>query len=98
MPDGTQLIIFHSVCSGSADGDCQAVDVFQAGKLRAIWHKQYATTLAVHALPDGFSVKAVTYAPSDPLCCSSLPPVVDVYRWKRSHFVESGPLPKDPGS
>jgi hypothetical protein len=93
LHDGTLLLIFHSVCTGSADGHCQAVDVFRNGEQRAIWHHQYPGVLAVEARPNGFSVKSVRYAPGDPLCCSSLPPAVHVYRWKGGRISESGALP-----
>src|ERR1700730_16727302 len=29
LPDGTVLYIFRSICTGSADGHCQSVDVFR---------------------------------------------------------------------
>jgi hypothetical protein len=96
IKDGSTLIIIHSICTGSADGHCQAVDVFRASGPRPVWHRQYIGVLAMHAVPGGFSVTAPSYAPQDPLCCPTLPAVTDVYTWKGSGLHESGPLPRLP--
>lgn len=98
MRDGTVLLIFHSVCTGSADGHCQAIDIFKGDGTRPILQTTYTGVLAIATLPDGFSVKAVSYAPRDPLCCPSLPPVTDIYAWMGKGFVERGPRPRSPGT
>lgn len=97
MPDGTILLIFHSLCTGSTDGHCQAVDVFTDDRVRPLWHHEYAGVLSIHTLRTGFSVRAVTYAPHDPLCCPSLPPMTDVYTWTGSGFNDRG-SPALPGA
>lgn len=97
MPDGTHLYVFSSVCTGSADGHCGAVDVFQSTSIRPLWHHQYMNVPIVRMLSHGFSVQVATYAPNDPLCCPSLPAVTDTYTWNGHGFNESGPLPHAPG-
>jgi hypothetical protein len=90
MPDGTVLVIFHSVCTGSTDGHCQAIEVFEGAHRRPLWQHEYAGVLSIHTLRTGFSVRAVHYAPHDPLCCPSLPPVTNVYIWTGSGLIERG--------
>lgn len=97
MPDGTVLLIFHSLCTGSTDGHCQAIDVFENARPRPLWHHAYAGVLSIHTLRNGFSVRAVNYAPHDPLCCPSLPPVTDSFTWTGSGFTEHGVPPASPG-
>jgi len=96
MQDATVLVIFHSVCTGSADGHCQSIDVFRNQEQKPIWHKQYVGVLQLRARPAGFTVKAVSYGPQDPLCCPTLPPVSDTYIWTGHGLRESGPLPGAP--
>ena len=98
LPDGTPLYAFHGVCAGSADGHCQAVEVFLGERASPVWHRQYGGVLSLHTTQNGFAVKAVSYGPQDPLCCPSRPPVTDAYTWEGTHFVEHGPLPRSPGS
>jgi hypothetical protein len=86
MRDGTTLFIFHSICTGTADGHCQAIDVFQNDKPTAVLHRQYASVLGINLQINGFAVKSVQYARGDPLCCPSLPPRVDIYRWNGSQL------------
>lgn len=90
------LIIFHSICTGSVDGHCQAVDVFRGSSQTPIWHRQYAGVLDIKAVTNGFAVRAVSYGAQDPLCCPSLPAVTDTFTWTGAGFRESGPLPKPP--
>lgn len=90
LRDGTMLYVFHSVCTGSADGHCQAVDAFRDRSVNAAWHRSYTGVVELRPADDGFSVKVVDYAPSDPLCCPSRPPVVTVYTWNGSRIV-AGP-------
>jgi hypothetical protein len=98
LSEGSVLAIFHSICTGSADGHCQSVDVFRGGATQAVWHRQYIGVRLLRAVPNGFAVTATSYASQDPLCCPSLPDVRDVYTWNGSGFDERGPLPKTPGS
>jgi hypothetical protein len=98
LPDGTVLYVFRSICTGSADGHCQAVDAFRGDSTKAIWHRQYIGVRGVRSVPKGFSVTATSYAAQDPLCCPSLPDVTDIYTWNGSGFTEHGPLPRSPVS
>jgi hypothetical protein len=98
IPLGTPLYVFHSICTGSADGHCQAVDVFRGDESKSMWHGQYVGVRALRAAPNGFVITATSYASQDPLCCPSLPNVTDTYTWNGSGFDERGPLPKAPGS
>jgi hypothetical protein len=95
---GQPLWIFHSVCTGSTDGHCQAVDAFRTQDTKPIWHTQPASVLAVKATTGGFSITSANYAPGDPLCCPSGAHVTDVYTWDGAKFVERGPLPKPPAA
>ncbi len=96
LPGGTPLDIVVSVCTGSADGHCQAVDVFSSGATRPIWHQQYVNVTKLVAVPGGFAVTSARYGPQDPLCCPSGPPVTNTYRWSGHHFDRSGPSPSVP--
>jgi hypothetical protein len=98
LPDGTILYVFRSICTGSADGHCQAVDAFRGDDKKAIWHRQYIGVRGIRGVPNGFSVTATSYAAQDPLCCPSLPDVTDIYTWNGSGFAEHGPLPRSPTS
>ncbi len=88
---GKQILVFHSVCTGSADGHCQAIQVFRAGNTSPIWVEHYAGVKAFHASPSGFTVTSVQYASSDPLCCPSLPPETRAFRWNGKTFTSSRP-------
>ena len=90
--------VIHSVCTGSADGHCQAIDVFAAGGSTPVWQHSYMGVLQIRSVANGFAVKALNFAPSDPLCCPSLPPVTDAYVWNGRGFIESGQLPRKPGN
>lgn len=91
MPDGTHLYIVHSICTGSADGHCQAIDVFTARSNRPIWHRSYLTVESIRLLPHGFSVRSASYAPRDPLCCPNRPPIVTTYTWTGKGFTSGSP-------
>lgn len=91
LPEASVLLVFHSVCTGSADGYCQAIDAFLNAQTRPVWHKSYFNILRLRATPRGFTVKASSYAPNDPLCCPSQPPVTDTYTWTGGGMHESGP-------
>jgi hypothetical protein len=95
---GVTLYVFHSVCTGSADGHCQAIHVFRGGERSPVWHRDYVDVLGMQPAPDGFVVRAADYSPGDPLCCPSGGPVTDTYRWTEHGFRESGRLPRAPGS
>lgn len=98
LPVSGTAFVVHSTCTGSADGHCQAVDVFLVRHNQHVWHREYTGVLSIARTSSGFSVRAVSYAPQDPLCCPSLPAVTDTYTWTGSSFTESGPLPHAPGA
>lgn len=83
---GPTVLLVRSICTGSADGHCQALDVFRVGRSRPIWHGQYGEVLGVRSLADGFAVRAAHYRPQDPLCCPSGKPITIVYRWTGHTF------------
>lgn len=87
----TTILVFHSVCTGSADGHCQAIQVFRAGGTSPLWIGHYAGVTSFHASPDGFTVTSIRYAASDPLCCPSLPPETREYTWNGKTFTASRP-------
>lgn len=91
LPTGTALDIIISVCTGSADGHCQAVDVFASGDTRPLWHRQYVDVTKLVAVPGGFAVTSARYGPHDPLCCPSGRPLTNTYRWSGHRFDRSGP-------
>jgi hypothetical protein len=86
LPSGQRLVVIHSVCTGSADGHCQAIAVFRGSDPRPVWTGHYSGVTAFAAYAGGFSVTSVQYAPSDPLCCPSRPPVTQRYRWNGKEF------------
>ncbi len=96
LPAGTPLDIIISVCTGSADGHCQAVDVFASGDTRPLWHRQYVDVTKLVAVPGGFAVTSARYGPQDPLCCPSGRPLTNTYRWSGHRFDRSGPSPSVP--
>ena len=81
-PDGTALYVYRSVCRGSADGHCQAVDAFRPGRRTPVWHHQYLQVVSIRRTRGGFSVTADRYRPQDPLCCPSLPPSTETFLWR----------------
>ncbi len=83
------ITIFHTVCAGSADGHCQAVQVFRGSDPTPIWTGHYAGVTALRATRNGFSVTSVRYAASDPLCCPSLKPLTETYLWNGKKFTPS---------
>ncbi len=88
---GTRILVFHSVCTGSADGHCQAIQVFRAVDSKPVWVGHYAGVKSFRATAGGFSVTSVQYASSDPLCCPSLPPETRDYQWNGKTFAASRP-------
>jgi hypothetical protein len=95
---GPMLRLVHAVCTGSADGHCQAVFAFKGNARRPFWQHEYAGVLSLRTVPYGFVVRAVNYAPHDPLCCPSLPPVQDSFTWNGHGLTEQGPHPGAPRS
>ncbi|HEX6506313.1 MAG TPA: hypothetical protein VF221_01660 [Chloroflexota bacterium] len=89
--DGTPIIVFHSICTGSTDGHCQAVQVFRGTDSNPAWIGHYAGVTSFRAMPNGFSVTSVQYAKSDPLCCPSLPPTTMEYHWSGRRFTQVQP-------
>lgn len=85
----TVFHVFHSICTGSADGHCQAIHVFAGRGTKPIWRHLYVEILNLSVVPSGFAVDAQNYAPQDPLCCPSLPPTHEVYRWNGTRFTSS---------
>jgi hypothetical protein len=85
------ILVFHSVCTGSADGHCQAIQVFRTGDSSPLWIGHYAGVTSFHASPGGFTVTSVRYASSDPLCCPSLPPETREYKWNGKTFTSFRP-------
>lgn len=83
---GTPILVFHSVCTGSADGHCQAIQVFRGRNRSPVWVGHFAGVKSFHTIPGGFTITSVHYAASDPLCCPSLPPVTHSYRWTGKGF------------
>lgn len=91
LRNGGTFLLFHSVCTASADGHCQAVEVFRGHDAAPIWIGHYAGVKSFRFSPDGFTVTSVQYAPSDPLCCPSLAPITQEYRWNGKAFAPARP-------
>lgn len=96
LQNGSRLYAIHSVCTGSADGHCQAVDAFIGSRATPILHREYAAVQSLTGLDNGFTVVARSYARGDPLCCPSGATVTDRYVWTGSALRESGPTPQPP--
>jgi len=79
--DGSLLYVYRAVCSGSADGHCQAVYAFVGGRSRPVWRHQYVNIRSVRLVAGGFAVTSDRFRPSDPLCCPSLSPQTRTYVW-----------------
>ena len=91
LRDGGTFLVFHSVCTGSADGHCQAVQVFRGHDSAPIWTGHFAGVKSFRVRSNGFTVTSVQYAPSDPLCCPSLAPITQEYRWTGKSFTSVYP-------
>ena len=91
LSNGIPFYVFHSVCTGSADGHCQAVDVFLGRERTARWHRQFAGVSALMATAGGFSLRLTDYLPTDPLCCPSGATRIYTYRWNGTAFAEAPP-------
>lgn len=87
---GPEFDVFHSICTGSADGKCQEVDVFERNTVKVIWSREFTDVLAFSALSSGFMVKAADFKPSDPMCCPSGGTISHVYRWNGQKIMETG--------
>lgn len=86
-----EIIVFHTVCTGSADGHCQAIQVFRGRDTTPIWTGHYAGVKSFGGSPNGFTVTSIQYAASDPLCCPSLPPLTRRYEWNGRAFAAVRP-------
>src|SRR5450759_3882564 len=88
---GAKILVFHTVCTGSADGHCQAIQVFRPQDPSPIWVGHYAGVQSFRPSLNGFTVTSVQYAASDPLCCPSLHPITREYRWNGKTFRSARP-------
>lgn len=96
LAGGHTLFAVHSVCTGSADGHCQAIDAFLDGRRAPILDRQYSAVQAMRSIQNGFLVVAQSYRTGDPLCCPSGPTVQNRYIWNGATLIERGPLPHEP--
>jgi len=96
LPRHHDLYVVHSVCTGSADGHCQAVDAFVDGQRAPIFHSEYSAVQSLKPITGGFEVIAQSYKQGDPLCCPSGGTVTDRYVWSGGALTEHGSLPKQP--
>ncbi|GAC1473239.1 MAG: hypothetical protein PVSMB7_26960 [Chloroflexota bacterium] len=87
--DGTALYVYRSVCNGSADGHCQAVDAFRGTQTHAVWHRQYVDVRSIKPTQGGFAVTFSAYRSNDPLCCPSLPPKTTRFLFTGQRIVET---------
>jgi hypothetical protein len=81
LTNDSSLIVIQAICTGSADGHCQAVFVFKDGQHRPVWRRDFNGILGLTLTKDGFVVRSPHYAPDDPLCCPSLPDQETVAHW-----------------
>jgi hypothetical protein len=95
---GNTLYVFHSVCSGSADGHCGEVDAFFDAGRDPVFDHQYPTMQRMEAIPGGFSITARSFKTTDPLCCPSGPTVTDRYAWHGGKLSRRGASQNEPGS
>jgi hypothetical protein len=93
--DGQTLVAISGARIGAADGSPQWVFFFLGttylGTDTAVPSPQLQ--LAGSPGPGQVDVQYTNYAPSDPLCCPSLPPVTITYTWNGSALVPSGTPP-----
>ncbi|MGH2589113.1 MAG: LppP/LprE family lipoprotein [Dehalococcoidia bacterium] len=94
-PDGTTFIGLYGFRSPSADGGPQWVFFFNGatflGEDTAV--PSNGLSLAGSPAPSQINVQYANYAPSDPLCCPSLPPVTITYTWNGVRVTPSGTPP-----
>ncbi len=92
---GGQLLAIKALCAGSADGHCQKVFFFVRGEyLGTDTAKTSLGIINVAAAGTAkINVTYANYAPSDPFCCPSLPPVTISYSWDGSTLTPSGVPP-----
>ena len=90
---GGYLTAVSALRTPSADGH---------GDLIFFWHNQTflgwdtneeTWNTMVHADADAIAVTYPDYAPGNPACCPSLPPVTIIYGWSRTGFTQSQKIP-----
>lgn len=92
---GGAMYVQRGICAGSATGRCQLVFIYLNERfLGTDTLNPSAGILEIRPLGvDQFGVLYVNYAPDDPGCCPSLPPVGIVYTWTGTRLVPSGVPP-----
>ncbi len=92
---GGAMYVQKGICAGSATGRCQIVFIYLNERfLGTDTLNPSAAILEIRALGvDRFGVLYANYAPDDPGCCPSLPPVGIVYTWTGTRLVPSGVPP-----
>jgi hypothetical protein len=98
LSGGHVLYVVHSLCTGSADGHCQAVDAFLDAQVVPLFDHHYASVAKLVPIPGGFTVTAQSYRASDPLCCPSGPTVTDRLVWNGRTLKRSGASQGQQGS
>lgn len=88
MPDGAVLRSYTSLCKGSADGHCQAVDVFVGAGVHRVLHRSYTTVQSVQARSGQIVITSRGFAPSDPLCCPTGHSKIEVWKWVGNKLVK----------
>ena len=94
-PDGSNFIALSATKIGTADGYTQWVFFFDGttylGTDTAVPSPQLSLTGS--PAPGQVNVQYINYAPSDPLCCPSLPPVTITYTWNGTNVTPNGTPP-----
>jgi hypothetical protein len=92
---GGTLSVQKGICKDSATGRCQQLFIYLDERfLGTDTLKTSAGITEIAALGTGrFSATYANYAPNDPGCCPSLPPVTITYTWDGSRLTPSGTPP-----
>lgn len=86
---GQTIVVVHSVCTGSADGHCQALDAFDRDG-HDLWRRQYTDVLRLSPATRGFMVQSARYRAGDPLCCPTGGVRTERFVWNGSTFTGLG--------
>jgi len=94
-PVGSSFIGISGVNVASADGASQWVFFFSGTTYLGTDTADTSPSLSLAGSPGSgqIDVKYSAYAPSDPLCCPSLPPVTITYTWDGASVTASGTPP-----
>lgn len=92
---GGVLTVQKGICKDSADGRCQQLFIFLNGRFLGTdtFKPSQGITEVRPAGTGKFTATYAHYAPADPACCPSRPPVTITYTWDGNRLTPDGTPP-----